>query len=209
MPSSINTVNRKLLIPRRFERRGLGGLGDLIDEYSTASAELSNAYQWLGRANAEVTATNSPTLYGKWQNLLIRGEELRARAAKIHLEPSIAGFIENIFGAPTNVPIIGTIERAMSSDIAVYTADAQKYVSEVAQLKLGLDQYKRMIASGVSPGEASNAIESAEQGFFDKVTGALKFGGATVGIIALIAAAIIFMPEIKAGIRGIRKRAGR
>lgn len=199
-------MNKNIPLPRRYRhRKNLGGLGDLIDEYSTVVLELGTAYSWLLRAKSEVTSTRSPKLVSKWQELILRGEDLRARGTRIQTEPSISGFIENIFGASSNIPILGTIDRALSSDLAVYTADGQKFLSETEQLKLSIDQYKRLLQSGINSGDAGRIIEKEQTGLFDSFTEAIKFPTIGIGFAAIALIAIIFSPEIKLGLKALRK----
>lgn len=195
-------------IPRRYTGKSLAGLGDLLDEYNSAISDSDSAYSWLSSAQQAVAATGSSTLSANWQKLLMTGESLRTRAAAIHYQPSIPGFIENFFGASSNIPIVGTIDRLISSDLSVWTADAQQFLSDVAQLKLAVGQYQRLVASGVSPSDASNTIDQAQQSFFSKVGSALKWPAISITSIAVVVALVIFMPEIKAGFAVVRRAGG-
>ena len=193
------------MIPLRFKNRGLSGLGDLIDDYQNVLMTISDSYGWLQRARDAVNATRAASLITKWNALMLTGENLRQRAAAIHYQPSVTGFIENLFGAPSNLPIIGTIDRAMSSDMAVYTADGQQFIADTAQLKLAVDQYNRLIASGVSATDASNTIDQAQEGFFSKIGHALEWPAIGIGSVVALIALLIFAPEIKAGLSVLKK----
>lgn len=203
-------VNRDLLIPRRYRGRtqaGLAGLGDVIDQFTQAIMDASDAYAYLNGAKDAVTATNSPKLISLWQSLIIRGQELRTRAGTINTSPSVGGFIENLFGSfaiPSNIPVIGTIDRLGASDMAVYTADAQQFLADVSNLKLLIQQYNALIQSGINPSDATKAIEQQQTGFFSSLTSAIAAPAIGIGLIALVAAAIIFAPELKAGFHAIK-----
>ncbi len=203
-------VNQKVLIPRRGTRLDrlskLDGLDDLLDDFYSATNDLGTSYAWLGSAKNAIQATGSSYLMSSWRDLLMRGEELRARAAKLNLDPSITGFIQNLIGPVTNIPMLGYFDRLTSTDLAVYVGDAQKYVSDVSQLKLAVDQYNRMVASGVSQSDAVNAIDQANQSIFSKITSSLAMPAAGLGLVAVAALVFFFLPEIKAGISVLRKR---
>ena len=201
-------VNRDLLIPRRYKTRvsGVAGLGDLIDQYTQAILDASDAYAYLQGAKNAIASTGSQKLINNWQQLILTGQELRNRGAKINTQPSITGFIDNLFGASSNIPIIGTIDRALSSDLAVYTADVQQFLADVTALKLAIQQYNELIHSGVAQSDATAIIDKSQAGFFESIKGALTYTGIGVGAIALIAAAIIFAPEIKAAFYALKSR---
>ena len=197
-------MQKEILMPRRYRnRKNLNGLGDLIDDFTSVSFELGTAYNWLLNAKNKVTEVRSSKLLSSWQELILRGEELRSRGAKIQTEPSVYGFIQNIFGASSNIPIVGAIDRVLSSDLAVYTGDAQKFLSDVEQLKLSIDQYKRLIDSGISRSDAGKIIEQEQVGFFEGFVDAVKFPVFGIGIAAIVITAIIFAPEIKLGLKAI------
>lgn len=202
---------RQDMIPRRYTqssagRRALSGLGDLIDDYQTVIMTIGDSVNWLNNSRQLVYSTNSSNLVSKWNSLMMTAESLRKRAAAIHYQPSVTGFIENLFGTPSNVPVVGWLDRAISSDMAVYTADAQQFISDVAQLKLSIDQYNRLIASGVSASDASNTIDSAQLGFFDKIKNAVKMPAYALGGIAVVILLILYSPQIKAGFSSLKTR---
>jgi hypothetical protein len=193
-------------VPVRMRGMNLAGLGDVLDDYTKAVSDSGDAYSWLLANKDAVYATNTPSLISSYQNLILTGEALRQRGAQIHTDPSFTGWLQNLFGTPTNVPIIGTVERALSNDIAVWTADAQKFVSDVTQLKLSVDQYNRLVSSGVAPSDAVSTIEQANQSVLSQIGGAIKWPAISIGAIVLIGALLVFAPEIKAGFRAMKSK---
>ena len=101
---------------------------------------------------------------------------------------------------------MGTIDRALSSELAVFTGDAQKFIADSEQLKLALDQYSRLVKSGVSPVDAANTIDQAQAGVFDKITQAIKWPAIGLGAVLIVGALIMFAPEIKAGFKALKSK---
>lgn len=202
----MKTVNRQEVIPKCMRGQNLAGLGDLVDDYAKAVLDLSDAYSWLQFAGAKVNATGAPTLIQSWKNLIQRGEIIRADFAKYHLEPSVLGFVDNLFGGAFHLPGM----TVATSQMQGLVFNANTFISDVGQLKLALQQYQQLVKSGVSPTEASASVEAAQQTFFDKVGGAvggaLKFGGISVIAIAVIAGLVVFGPELKALFHSMKGR---
>lgn len=195
-------INRALLIPRRLKRANLEGLGDALDDYNQAVLDSSDAYNWLMRSKDVVYSVGSDDMRQSYQNLILQGEDLRQRVASFHLEPSIGGFIDSIFGGAFNIPGAGVI--ASSSQMTGLTQQLQNFIAYVEQLKLNVEQFQRMTKAGVSETDARNAIDQANMSLLDKVASAVKWPAVGIGVVLLVGALIIFSPEIKMGFKAIR-----
>lgn len=190
------------IIPRRFEGQDLAGLGDLLDDYTRAVSDFSDAYVWLMRSRDAVVKTGSQKLIDKYNDLLMKGEGWRQMIAAYQIQPNVWNWLSNLFGTVTNWSSITVGGKILSTtELGGIVHGLQEMITEIHALKQAVEQYRRLVSSGVPAAEASRVIDEAHTTFLDRAASTLKFG-LGMGTIALILAAIVFLPEIKMLIRG-------
>lgn len=192
-------------IPRRFQGQNLAGLGDLLDDYTNAVMQFSDAYSWLIRARPDVQKTGSAKLLQKYSDLLQKGEGWRQMVTAYQVDPSIIGWLSNIFGTLTNWGTVTIGGKILSTtELGGIVHGLEQVTGEIKQLKLSVDQYNRLVASGTPPQEAARLIDEAQTGWLERIGGAIKWPAIGLSTILAIGALVIFAPEIKAFLKGMR-----
>ena len=197
-------------IPARLRGRNLDGLGDLLTDYQLAVQDFSDGYVWLMKNHAAVAATGSTQLMNTYNDLLQKSEGWKQEVAAYQVKPSFWGFLTDIVGTitqPASFDIGGKI--ISSTELGGIVYGLQQMIAETEQLQLNVQQYQRLVASGVPAGQAVSTIEQSNQTLLDKISGAVKWPAIGLGSLAVVGLLIVFAPEIKAAFRGLKSKRGK